>query len=96
MQKTNVRVVPVTAEINGEVVVVGEASLVASGVDNEATIAVELHLDTPEGLSMQTMLNQGIETAISVSSDKAELIHKVVEQNIKHKKENPDDGRTED
>lgn len=90
MRKTNIKVVPVTAEIDGKRVVVGSAELVSSEVDTTASVRIDL--DAPEGLNMATMLNRGIYDAISVSSDNADLINKVAESNKQYKKDKPDDG----
>lgn len=90
MRKTSIKVVPVTAEIDGQRVVVGEASLAVTGEEVVAT--VQLDLSTPEGLNMASMFDRGLTNAISVSSDRADLINKVAERNKQFKEENPDDG----
>jgi hypothetical protein len=90
-KKTPVKVVPVTAEIDGERVVVGEASLIVTPNPEQPSIAV-VHLDTPEGLNLEDIRNKGLENAVSVSSDKADLVNRLNEQNKKYRQENPDDG----
>lgn len=90
MKKTNVRVVPVTAEIDGKRVVVGEASLAIT--NDGVTATVQLDLSTPEGLTMAEMTNRGLTNAISVSSTNADLINQVAERNKQFKEEQFNDG----
>jgi len=90
VKKTNIDVIPVTAEIDGERVVVGEASLATTKDGVQAYI--QFDLDTPEGLNIKSLINRGLTNAISVSSNRADLVSKLAEQNKLHKEENPDDG----
>lgn len=89
MTKKTINVVPVTAEFGGDKVVVGEATLAVT--EEGITAEVQLDLSTPEGLNMVSMISRGFTNAISVSSDKSELINEVAERNKKYKEENPDD-----
>ena len=90
MKKTSINTIPVTAEIDGERVVIGEAQVAVT--DEGIGAVVQLDLDTPEGLNMASMFNRGLMNAISVSSDRSDLVSKLADRNKQYKEENPDDG----
>jgi hypothetical protein len=103
-RKTTVNIVPVTAQIDGERVVVGETTLVvvpqkpvedSPDPSQEVPVVPEItsiDLDAPEGLTVEAIKNKGIETALSVRSDRPDLVKKLAEQNKKYKEENTNDG----
>ena len=101
-RKVTTKVIPVTAEISGERVIVGETTLVVPPpprTEPEVTPDTPefpevtcVDLDTPEGLTVEAIKNKGLENAISVRSDRPDLVQKLAEQNKKFKEENPDDG----
>lgn len=81
-------VFPVTADIDGKRVTVGEAKIVMNPTTDNADenvyakAIVTLNLDTPEGRSISSMINQGQTPGMSVSSHGVSLFK---EQNKEEK-----------
>jgi hypothetical protein len=68
---------PVTADINGEKVVVGSAKLVLGPKDRygETTVSVTLDLDSLEGSQIQEMITQGMANNLSIGPGGAHIIN---------------------
>jgi len=104
IMRTEVKILPVTAMVDGIAVNVGEVVVpVTNGfggeqigeaevyVNDNGDIMASVELNTPEGMNFSSMMGLGLTNALSISTGDGDKANRLVEQNKKDKKEKKDD-----